>query len=200
VRTAPEIDPATASPLPQQAAPPAPFDMCGEPADQDDRTRGQRRHRQDVRDRCIAARYIAEERSRASQLMLVTFGRMATGELRPGFGRLVSLEARLAGCSTNQSGRESSPPDNRSKSCCVQPQPTIRPGTSGGGCPCRVRRGDHCHHPRVRCTLTVSACSVTANRRGLRRAVDRLTREVASNVYLSRYAASGVPPPVSTMR
>ena len=95
----------------------------------------------------LAARYVAEG-TPLDRLLLVTFTRMATGELRERVrSRLVGvelgLERALAGVGA--------PGDRRSRR-------SARPGHAGRGRPPvpapapgagRLRRGDHRHHPRL---------------------------------------------------
>ena len=66
-------------------------------ADRRDRARGERRHRQDVHDRRARRALRRRGHRRSTQLLLVTFTRMATGELRERVReRLVSAGAGLA--------------------------------------------------------------------------------------------------------
>ena len=142
----------------------------------------------------LAARYVAEGVAELSQLMLVTFGRMATNELRLRVReRLVSLEARLAGR--------------------LEPRPAgLQPVEAllcnGSDDELRVR------HQRVAAALAEFDTATIATTHefclqmldGLGVLADRephavfveqlaeLTREVAGDVYLRRYANSGNAP------
>ena len=96
----------------------------------------------------LAARYIAEGRVRLDQLMLVTFGRMATNELRLRVrDRLVSLEAALSHAIetgvADSHDRVETPAHRRAANGACRTAAADRPG------PGRLRRGDHRHHPRV---------------------------------------------------
>ena len=70
----------------------APFDVCGPLPHRRDRARGQRGHRQDLHDR-RAGRALRRRGHAARAVLLVTFTRMATGELRERVReRLVAVE------------------------------------------------------------------------------------------------------------
>ena len=100
----------------------------------------------------LAARYVAEGHVELHQLMIVTFGRMATDELRVRVrDRLVRLEAQL----TEVLGR--TPPgapvpardDVAELLLAVDAEragPAARTGLPGAG---GLRRGHHRDHPRV---------------------------------------------------
>ncbi len=143
----------------------------------------------------LAARYIAEGVAELNQLMLVTFGRMATNELRLRVReRLVSLEAILAAALAGQTsgGRD------RLESLLVEVDPTEL-----------VRR-----HERVAralsefdaatiatthefCLQMLDGLGVLGDREPQASFVEHLgdlTREVATDLYLRRYSTSGSPP------
>ena len=61
---------------------PPPFDVCGAAAHRRHGARGQRRHRQDVHDRRPRGPLRRRRAGRSSEMLLVTFGRAATSELR----------------------------------------------------------------------------------------------------------------------
>ena len=96
----------------------------------------------------LAARYLAEGDVELSQLMLVTFGRMATNELRLRVrDRLVTVEAALGAA---LAGTAPAPDDPLVGLLTAVPArragPPPGPGGPGAG---RLRRRDHRHHPRV---------------------------------------------------
>jgi exodeoxyribonuclease V beta subunit len=81
----------------QDEAAPEPFDLCGELPSGTTVLEASAGTGKTYAIAALAARYIAEGIAELGQLMLVTFGRMATNELRLRVReRLVSLEARLA--------------------------------------------------------------------------------------------------------
>jgi exodeoxyribonuclease V beta subunit len=149
----------------------------------------------------LAARYIAEGAAELNELMIVTFGRMATNELRLRVReRLVRLEAALAAALSDElPGRAgpASPPDIIEKLL-----------VCGDRSELRVR------HQRVVAALTefdaatiatthefclamLDGLGVLADREPTARFLEQLselTREAAGDLYLRRYAISGAPP------
>jgi exodeoxyribonuclease V beta subunit len=150
----------------------------------------------------LAARYVAEGIAELGQLMLVTFGRTATNELRLRVReRLVSLEARLAAALSPRSigGREGG-------SGTVQPIERL------------LLTGDHAElqvrHGRVAAALAefdaatiatthefclhmLDGLGVLGDREPQARFVEELaelTRETAGDLYLRRYAVNGQAP------
>ena len=198
MRTAPEITPVTATPPPQDVASPEPFDLCGELPTGTTVLEASAGTGKTYAIAALAARYIAEGVAELGQLMLVTFGRMATNELRLRVReRLVSLEARLARMLDQPAGSR------------------IHPGQPIEELLCAGSADDlQARHERVAAALAEFDAATIATTHefclhmldGLGVLGDRepnavfveqlteLTREVASDVYLSRYAASGLPP------
>ena len=148
----------------------------------------------------LAARYIAEGRVELSQLMLVTFGRMATNELRLRVReRLVSVESRLAGALSTEPGRD--------QSSGVPAEAIERFLLAGDDAELRRR------HRRVAAALAdfdaatiatthefclhmLNGLGVLGDREPAAIFVDQLsdlTREAAGDLYLRRYAATGQP-------
>jgi exodeoxyribonuclease V beta subunit len=150
----------------------------------------------------LTARYIAEGVAELSQLMLVTFGRMATNELRLRVReRLVRLEARLAAAQSaglrDGTHQPLAPPD-------AVEQLLI--------CGDRIELSER--HQRVTaalaefdaatiatthefCVSMLDGLGVLADREPAARFVEQLsdlTREAAGDLYLRRYATSGRPP------
>src|SRR5215211_5258643 len=150
----------------------------------------------------LAARYIAEGVAELSQLMLVTFGRMATNELRLRVReRLVTLEHQLSAALSHDGPAASwiSPlPDEHIERLLV----------TGECAELRVR------HARVAAALAefdaatiatthefclhmLDGLGVLGDREPQARFVEELTdltRETAGDIYLRRYAADGRPP------
>ena len=148
----------------------------------------------------LAARYIAEGRVELSQLMLVTFGRMATNELRLRVReRLVSVESRLAAALSTEPGRD--------QSSGVPAEAIERFLLAGDDAELRRR------HRRVAAALAdfdaatiatthefclhmLNGLGVLGDREPAAIFVDQLsdlTREAAGDLYLRRYAATGQP-------
>ena len=150
----------------------------------------------------LAARYIAEGVVELSELMLVTFGRMATNELRLRVReRLVRLEAGLA----------------EALSAAVPvttDQALLPPDTVEQLLVCADRAELWKRHQRVAaalaefdaatiatthefCLSMLDGLGVLADREPVAQFIERLsdlTREVAGDLYLSRYAITGRPP------
>jgi exodeoxyribonuclease V beta subunit len=143
----------------------------------------------------LAARYVAEGRAELSELMLVTFGRMASSELRTRvWERLVSLERALAWASSGSA--EAGTPDE-----------VERLLTGGDPAELLARRD------RVRraladfdaatvatthefCLHMLDGLGVLGDAEPGRRIVEEIsdvTREAAGDVFLRRYAATGAP-------
>ena len=92
----------------------APFDVCGPLPTRRHRARGERRHGQDVHDRGARGALRRRGRRRSTQLLLVTFTRMATGELRERVReRLVAAEQGLA----RGARRRAAPADDGRRGC-----------------------------------------------------------------------------------
>ncbi|HKH54154.1 MAG TPA: UvrD-helicase domain-containing protein [Propionibacteriaceae bacterium] len=150
----------------------------------------------------LAARYIAEGVAELSELMLVTFGRMATNELRLRVReRLVRLEARLAAAQSAElrDGMQ---------------QPLVPPDAVEQLLICGDRIELSKRHQRVAaalaefdaatiatthefCLSMLDGLGVLADREPAARFVEQLsdlTREAAGDLYLRRYATSGRPP------
>jgi exodeoxyribonuclease V beta subunit len=199
VRTAPEVEPPTTGPVRQDEAAPEPFDLCGELPSGTTVLEASAGTGKTYAIAALAARYIAEGVAELGQLMLVTFGRMATNELRLRVReRLVGVEARLARMLEQPAGSG------------IQQlgQPIDELLCHGSAGQLRAR------HERVAAALAEFDSATIATTHefclhmldGLGVLGDRepnavfvehlteLTREVASDVYLGRYAASGVPP------
>ena len=197
MRTVSETKPTT--PFWRDATAPEPFDLCGELPTGTTVLEASAGTGKTYAIAALAARYIAEGVVELGQLMLVTFGRMATNELRLRVReRLVSLETRLSAALEPPAGSR------------IQPlgQPVEELLCAGAGEDLQAR------HQRVAAALAEFDAATIATTHefclhmldGLGVLGDRepnavfveqlteLTREVASDVYLSRYAASGVAP------
>src|SRR5215203_7560618 len=150
----------------------------------------------------LAARYIAEGVAELSELMLVTFGRMATNELRLRVReRLVRLEARLA--AAQSAGLRDG-----------MHQPLVPPDAVEQLLICGDRTELSKRHQRVAaalaefdaatiatthefCLSMLDGLGVLGDREPQARFVEELTeltREVAGDLFLRRYAANGRPP------
>ncbi|HYP46589.1 MAG TPA: UvrD-helicase domain-containing protein [Propionibacteriaceae bacterium] len=147
----------------------------------------------------LAARYVAEGHAELAELMLVTFGRMATNELRLRVReRLISVEQRLAEV---LDGRPPATPADRLE------------GQLTTGTPAELA---HRHHRVTRALADFDAATIATTHEFCLRMLDELgvlgdsepqavfvenvselTREVASDVYLRRYAVRDEPPPMS---
>ena len=146
----------------------------------------------------LAARYVAEGQVELDELMIVTFGRMATDELRVRVReRLVSLEA-----SSPSAGRRVPGPPRRGGSGQQAADRRRRRGAgaaarAGRPRPGRLRRGDHRHHPRV---LPADA---GRPRRARRPGAGRRLRRAARRPDRARWPATstcGVTPPSRARR
>ena len=141
----------------------------------------------------LAARYVAEGRATLDQLMLVTFGRMATNELRARVHeRFVSLEARMADA---MAGRDHGPLDAL--------EALLIAGTGLEDRHKRVARAlagfDAATIATTHefCLRMLDGLGVLGDREPQAVFVDQitdLTREVATDLYLQRYAPTGQPP------
>ncbi len=149
----------------------------------------------------LAARYVAEGTAELGQLMLVTFGRMATNELRSQVHkRLVALEARFA-----EACRGATPD---------RPWDQLEAWLITGG-PAGLEPGElERRHLRVArsladfdaatiatthefCLQMLDGLGVLGDREPQAVFVEQLrdlTREVATDLYLERYAPTGQPP------
>jgi exodeoxyribonuclease V beta subunit len=146
----------------------------------------------------LAARYVAEGHAELGELMLVTFGRMATNELRLRVReRLVSVERRLV------EAVDDLPPDSA-----LDPLEHLL--TTGSAEELRQR------HARVTRALSdFDAATIATTHEFCLRMIDELgvlgdsepdvvfvehlselTREVVTDVYLRRYAGRDQPPPL----
>ncbi len=149
----------------------------------------------------LAARYVAEGRAELGQLMLVTFGRMATNELRTRVHqRLVALEARMA---EGLTGQQPTQPLDDLETLLIE-----GPGGSLSRPELQLR-----HRRVARALADFDAATIATTHEfclqmldGLGVLGDRepqavfveqlhdLTREVATDLYLHRYASTGQPP------
>ena len=117
----------------------------------------------------LVTRYVAEGVAPLDELLVVTFGRAATQELRERVReRLVSARDGLADPAAARrrarpAARDTSPP---------APTPRSRPHGSGSSTRCRVRRRDRRHHARV-----LPAGAARPRHRGRRRRRRRARRE-----------------------
>ncbi|HET7476531.1 MAG TPA: UvrD-helicase domain-containing protein [Dermatophilaceae bacterium] len=159
----------------------------------------------------LAARYIAEGGATLDQLMLVTFGRMATNELRTRVReRLVNLERALAQrCSPEQHDANHHEPRHH------DPAPTgdeVQQLLCTGDIDILTLR----HRRILRALSDFDAATIATTHEFCLHMLDglgvlgnkephavfvehltELTREVASDVYLRRYANGDRPPPMS---
>ncbi len=145
----------------------------------------------------LAARYIAEGHATLDQLLLVTFGRMATSELRARVReRLVSTERALAAATAGIPGR---PEADDVERLLVE-----RPAVERVAMHRRLRRAladfDAATIATTHefCLQMLDGLGVLGDREPERRIVEHLTElihEVAGDVYLARYAER--PPPLT---
>jgi len=181
---------------------PQPFDVCGELPTGTTVLEASAGTGKTYTIAALALRYVAEGIAELSELMLVTFGRMATNELRLRVReRMVSLESRLA--------------DALSGGCLESATDTI-----GGLQPIErlLLTGDasqlEARHSRIVtalaefdaatiatthefCLSMLDGLGVLGDREPQARFVEELTeltREVAGDLFLRRYAANGRPP------
>ena len=183
------------------SADPPPFDVCGDLPTGTTVLEASAGTGKTYAIAALAARYIAEGAAELGELMIVTFGRMATNELRLRVReRLVRLEATLAAALPEElPGRTdpASPPDAVEKLLICGDRSELRK-----------------RHERVVAALTefdaatiatthefclamLDGLGVLADREPAARFVEQLsdlTREVAGDLYLRRYAISGQPP------
>ena len=141
----------------------------------------------------LAARYVAEGHATLDQLMLVTFGRMATNELRARVHeRFVSLEARMADA---MAGRDHGPLDPLEELLITGPgledrHKLIARALAGFDAATIATTHEFC-------LRMLDGLGVLGDREPQAVFVDQitdLTREVATDLYLQRYAPTGQPP------
>ena len=158
----------------------------------------------------LAARYVAEGRATLGQLLLVTFGRMATSELRARVReRLVDHRTRPGGSDRGPGPRSDrvhrpGPPSARRR----PPTGSTAPLPGRAAADHRARRRTRRSYGRVRraladfdaatiatthefCLQMLDGLGVLGDREPERRIVEQLTdlvHEVAGDVYLARYA------------
>ena len=149
----------------------------------------------------LAARYIAEGAAELSELMIVTFGRMATNELRLRVReRLVHLEATLAAAHSGElSGRiePASQSDSVEKLLISGDQRELRKRHQRVVAALAEFDAATIATTHEFCLAMLDGLGVLADREPAARFVEQLgdlTREVAGDLYLRRYAISGVPP------
>ena len=121
-----------------------PFDLLGELPDRHHAARGERRHRQDLRRRCAGARYVAEGVAALDEMLVITFGRAASQELRERVReQLVEAERALADPrAARDLGGAARPAREGDDDESAPPQADRR--RAG-----RLRRRDDRHHPPV---------------------------------------------------
>src|SRR6476469_9618793 len=144
----------------------------------------------------LAARYVAEGEGTLDQLLLVTFGRMATSELRARVReRLVATERALASAVSGLPVRTDADE--------VERLLVERPAGELTVMHIRVRRAladfDAATIATTHefCLQMLDGLGVLGDREPQRRIVEHLTdltREVTTDLYLRRYAANGAPP------
>ncbi|GAA3621194.1 UvrD-helicase domain-containing protein [Microlunatus ginsengisoli] len=191
------------------AAPPVPFDVCGPLPTGTTVLEASAGTGKTYTIAALTARYVAEGRASLGELLLVTFGRMATSELRARVReRLVSTEralrAALDGDTAGTAHRAEDRAGDRVEALLVDAPPAEL-----------TRR-----HRRIRqaladfdaatiatthefCLQMLDGLGVLGDREPERRIVDHLTdlvHEVAGDVYLSRYAESAPPMPYDAAR
>ncbi len=193
---------------PAEPSPPVPFDVCGPLPSGTTVLEASAGTGKTYTIAALAARYVAEGRARLDQLLLVTFGRMATSELRARVReRLVATERALAAVT-------SATPPTRTPTRTPAGTPASEAGDrvqqfllTGSPAELGVR------HERVRraladfdaatiatthefCLQMLDGLGVLGDREPEQRIVEHLTdltHEVAGDVFLARYA-DGQPP------
>jgi len=183
------------------SADPLPFDICGELPTGTTVLEASAGTGKTYTIAALAARYIAEGGAELNELMIVTFGRMATNELRLRVReRLVRLEATLAAALSEELPGRTGP---------AAPPDTVEKLLISGDISELQKR-----HQRVAaalaefdaatiatthefCLAMLDGLGMLADREPAARFVEQLTdltREVAGDLYLRRYAVSGLPP------
>ena len=142
----------------------------------------------------LAARYVAEGHATLDQLMLVTFGRMATNELRSRVHeRLVALEIRMADAIAGRAHRGPLDPLEElliTGDCLDQRHTRVARALAGFDAATIATTHEFC-------LRMLDGLGVLGDREPQAVFVDQiadLTREVATDLYLQRYAPTGEPP------
>ncbi len=145
----------------------------------------------------LAARYVAEGRATLDQLMLVTFGRMATNELRSRVhDRLVTLEARLTDALADRIPARALDP---LEDLLITGQPTGALAERQARVARALADFDAATIATTHqfCLRMLDGLGVLGDREPQAVFVDQitdLTREVATDLFLQRYAPTGQPP------
>ena len=150
----------------------------------------------------LAARYIAEGVAELGELMLVTFGRMATNELRLRVReRLVRLEARLAAAQSPElrAGRHQplGPPDAVEQLLICGDSIELSKRHQRVAAALAEFDAATIATTHEFCLSMLDGLGVLADREPAARFVEQLsdlTREATGDLYLRRYATSGRPP------
>ncbi|HWH98885.1 MAG TPA: UvrD-helicase domain-containing protein, partial [Propionibacteriaceae bacterium] len=149
----------------------------------------------------LAARYIAEGGAELNELMIVTFGRTATNELRLRVrDRLVRLEATLAAALSEEpaGGTDlAEPPDAVEKLLICGDRSQLRQRHQRVAAALGEFDAATIATTHEFCLAMLDGLGMLADREPAARFVEELrdlTREVAGDLYLRRYAISGLPP------